>query len=186
MLVSKEFDRRSYDQLPLLNRGVSCDSLQWDAGLQANFRQSVNPSVRASRYEAPFPIHGGRGPFVVLKQNLTHLVRLYPVKESRVVVSCDVLQPGTRGAAGGTAVVAGAGCTHRGHLAANAVNIRRSVRTNALGFPILSDPPNEVAGAFGLHSTCPTVLLRYKRLRSDLPAVNGDRAAGCEHLASVA
>jgi hypothetical protein len=27
MLVPTEFDRRSYDQLPLLNRGVSCDSL---------------------------------------------------------------------------------------------------------------------------------------------------------------
>ncbi len=36
MLVLTEFDRRSYDQLPLLTRGVSCDSLQWDAGHQAN------------------------------------------------------------------------------------------------------------------------------------------------------
>jgi peroxiredoxin len=57
----------------------------------------------------------------------------------------------------------------------NAVNSRKSVRQNALGFPILSDPHNSVAAAFGLRFELPDDLVAlYKSLRNDLPAFNGD------------
>ena len=55
------------------------------------------------------------------------------------------------------------------------VNSRKSVRTNALDFPILSDPRNEVAAAFGLRFELPDYLIElYKGLKNDLPNVNGD------------
>ncbi len=56
-----------------------------------------------------------------------------------------------------------------------APNSRKSVRQNALGFPILSDPHNEVAAAFGLRFKLPDYLIElYKGLKNDLPAFNGD------------
>ena len=56
-----------------------------------------------------------------------------------------------------------------------AANSRKSVRQNELGFPILSDPHNDVAAAFGLRFTLPAYLLElYKTLKNDLPAFNGD------------
>jgi peroxiredoxin len=56
-----------------------------------------------------------------------------------------------------------------------AVNSRKSVRQNALGFPILSDPHNDVAAAFGLRFAMPDYLIElYKSLKNDLPAFNGD------------
>jgi peroxiredoxin len=55
------------------------------------------------------------------------------------------------------------------------VNSRKSVRTNGLGFPILSDPGNATAAAFGLRFTLPDYLIElYKGLKNDLPAFNGD------------
>jgi len=55
------------------------------------------------------------------------------------------------------------------------VNSRKSVRQNTLGFPILSDPHNEVAAAFGLRFTLQDYLVDlYKALKNDLPAFNGD------------
>jgi peroxiredoxin len=57
----------------------------------------------------------------------------------------------------------------------NAVNSRKSVRTNQLGFPILSDTHNDVAAAFGLRFALPDYLVElYKNLKNDLPAFNGD------------
>ncbi len=56
-----------------------------------------------------------------------------------------------------------------------AVNSRKSVRQNALGFPILSDTHNNVADAFGLRFELPDYLVElYKGLKNDLPAFNGD------------
>jgi peroxiredoxin len=56
-----------------------------------------------------------------------------------------------------------------------AVNSRKSVRTNALGFPVLSDLANGTAAAFGLRFNLPDYLIElYKRLKNDLPAFNGD------------
>lgn len=56
-----------------------------------------------------------------------------------------------------------------------AANSRKSMRQNELGFPILSDPNNEVAAAFGLRFTLPGYLVElYKSLKNDLPAFNGD------------
>ncbi|PGH57332.1 alkyl hydroperoxide reductase [Azospirillum palustre] len=56
-----------------------------------------------------------------------------------------------------------------------APNSRKSVRQNALGFPILSDPNNDVAAAFGLRFALPDYLVElYKGLKNDLPAFNGD------------
>jgi peroxiredoxin len=56
-----------------------------------------------------------------------------------------------------------------------AVNSRKSVRQNALGFPILSDTHNDVAAAFGLRFELPDYLVDlYKGLKNDLPAFNGD------------
>jgi len=55
------------------------------------------------------------------------------------------------------------------------VNSRKSVRQNALGFPILSDPQNDVADAFGLRFALPDYLVAlYKSLKNDLPGFNGD------------
>jgi peroxiredoxin len=57
----------------------------------------------------------------------------------------------------------------------NAVNSRKSVRTNQLSFPILSDTHNDVAAAFGLRFALPDYLVDlYKQLKNDLPAFNGD------------
>ncbi|EQA97575.1 hypothetical protein L286_22450 [Sphingobium sp. HDIP04] len=56
-----------------------------------------------------------------------------------------------------------------------AVNSRKSVRQNELGFPILSDARNDVAAAFGLRFELPAYLVDlYKSLKNDLPAFNGD------------
>jgi peroxiredoxin len=57
----------------------------------------------------------------------------------------------------------------------NAVNSRKSIRTNELEFPILSDPGNETAAAFGLRFKLPDYLVElYKGLKNELPAFNGD------------
>ena len=54
-----------------------------------------------------------------------------------------------------------------------AVNSRKSVRQNALGFPILSDAHNDVAAAFGLRFALPDYLVElYKSLKNDLPSFN--------------
>ena len=56
-----------------------------------------------------------------------------------------------------------------------ASNSRKSIRTNGLEFPILSDAHNNVAAAFGLRFTLPHYLVDlYKQLKNDLPAFNGD------------
>lgn len=57
----------------------------------------------------------------------------------------------------------------------NAVNGRKSVRSSGLDFPILSDPGNETAAAFGLRFALPSYLIElYKSLKNDLPAFNSD------------
>ena len=57
----------------------------------------------------------------------------------------------------------------------NSVNSRKSVRINKLDFPILSDPGNETAAAFGLRFALPDYLIAlYKSLKNDLPAFNDD------------
>ena len=57
----------------------------------------------------------------------------------------------------------------------SAVNGRKSRRTNGLDFPILSDPGNETAAAFGLRFALPDYLIKlYKSLKNDLPGFNGD------------
>lgn len=59
----------------------------------------------------------------------------------------------------------------------NRVNSRKSVRENALGFPILSDPGNTVAAAFGLRFALPGYLIDlYKSLGNMLPLFNGDES----------
>ena len=56
-----------------------------------------------------------------------------------------------------------------------APNSRKSARQNDLSFPILSDPHNNVAAAFGLRFAMPDYLVDlYKGLKNDLPAFNGD------------
>jgi len=56
-----------------------------------------------------------------------------------------------------------------------AANSRKSQRTNALDFPILSDTNNDVAAMFGLRFALPDYLIDlYKMLKNDLPAFNGD------------
>lgn len=56
-----------------------------------------------------------------------------------------------------------------------AANSRKSQRQNKLGFPILGDPENAVAAAFGLRFTLPGYLVDlYKMLKNDLSAFNGD------------
>ncbi len=55
------------------------------------------------------------------------------------------------------------------------VNSRKSARENKLDFPILSDPRNKVAAAFGLRFELPDYLVElYKNLKNDLPNFNGD------------
>jgi peroxiredoxin len=57
----------------------------------------------------------------------------------------------------------------------NAVNSRKSVRANRLDFPILSDPGNETAAAFGLRFVLPDYLIDlYQSLKNDLPTFNRD------------
>ncbi|MBO1360486.1 AhpC/TSA family protein [Acetobacter sacchari] len=59
----------------------------------------------------------------------------------------------------------------------NSVNSRKSVRQNALDFPILSDAHNDVAAAFGLRFALPDYLVAlYKSLKNDLPNFNGDNS----------
>lgn len=56
-----------------------------------------------------------------------------------------------------------------------AVHSRKSMRQNRLTFPILSDPGNEVAAAFGLRFRLPDYLVKsYQELKIDLPLFNGD------------
>lgn len=56
-----------------------------------------------------------------------------------------------------------------------APNSRKSVRQNELTFPILSDPGNAIAAAFGLRFTMPDYLVElYKSLKNDLAVFNGD------------
>jgi peroxiredoxin len=58
-----------------------------------------------------------------------------------------------------------------------AANSRKSQRINELQFPILSDPRNDVAAAFGLRFELPDYLIElYKNLRNDLPSFNDDPA----------
>jgi peroxiredoxin len=55
------------------------------------------------------------------------------------------------------------------------VNSRKSIRNNGLDSPILSDPGNETAAAFGLRFALPDYLVDlYKSLKNDLPGFNGD------------
>lgn len=55
------------------------------------------------------------------------------------------------------------------------VNSRKSVRSNGLAFPILSDAGNAVAEAFRLRFALPDYLVElYKSFKNDLPLVNGD------------
>jgi peroxiredoxin len=57
----------------------------------------------------------------------------------------------------------------------NAANSRKSVRTNHLSFPILSDTNNAVAAAFGIRFALPDYLMDlYKNLKNDLSAFDGD------------
>jgi peroxiredoxin len=57
----------------------------------------------------------------------------------------------------------------------SAVNSRKSVRTNSLRFPVLSDAGNDTAAAFGLRFNLPDYLVDlYKRLKNDLPSFNAD------------
>jgi peroxiredoxin len=56
-----------------------------------------------------------------------------------------------------------------------APNSWKSSRDNGLGFPILSDPRNDVAAAFGLRFRLPDYLIElYKGFKNDLPVINGD------------
>jgi peroxiredoxin len=56
-----------------------------------------------------------------------------------------------------------------------AANSRRSMRENKLTFPILSDPRNGVAAAFGLQFELPDYLIDIYRnvFKNDLAVVNG-------------
>lgn len=56
-----------------------------------------------------------------------------------------------------------------------AANSRKAGRTQALTFPILTDPMGEVAAAFGLRFTLPPELVEvYKGFGNDLTTVNAD------------
>ncbi|WP_042300090.1 peroxiredoxin-like family protein [Paraburkholderia kururiensis] len=55
------------------------------------------------------------------------------------------------------------------------VNSRKSVRTNALGFPVLSDVNGRTGADFGLRFALPDYLVElYTKLKNDLPAFNDD------------
>lgn len=55
------------------------------------------------------------------------------------------------------------------------VNSRKSVRTNELGFPVLSDVNGQTGADFGLRIALPDYLVElYKSLKNDLPAFNND------------
>ncbi|GAB5101170.1 peroxiredoxin-like family protein [Caballeronia sp. HLA56] len=55
------------------------------------------------------------------------------------------------------------------------VNSRKSVRTNELGFPVLSDVSGQTGADFGLRFVLPDYLVGlYKKLKNDLPAFNND------------
>ncbi|SIO64911.1 peroxiredoxin-like family protein [Paraburkholderia phenazinium] len=55
------------------------------------------------------------------------------------------------------------------------VNSRKSVRTNELGFPVLSDVNGQTGADFGLRFALPDYLVElYKNLKNDLPAFNND------------
>ncbi|MDR5784506.1 peroxiredoxin-like family protein [Caballeronia sp. LZ065] len=55
------------------------------------------------------------------------------------------------------------------------VNSRKSVRTNELGFPVLSDVNGQTGMDFGLRFALPDYLVDlYKNLKNDLPAFNND------------
>ncbi|GAB5098044.1 peroxiredoxin-like family protein [Caballeronia sp. HLA56] len=55
------------------------------------------------------------------------------------------------------------------------VNNRKSVRTNELGFPVLSDVNGQTGADFGLRFALPDYLVElYKNLKNDLPAFNND------------
>ncbi|CAD6560315.1 peroxiredoxin-like family protein [Paraburkholderia metrosideri] len=55
------------------------------------------------------------------------------------------------------------------------VNSRKSVRTNELGFPVLSDEKGQTGADFGLRFALPDYLVElYKNLKNDLPAFNND------------
>jgi peroxiredoxin len=57
----------------------------------------------------------------------------------------------------------------------NAVNSRKSVRENKLGFPILIDAGGAVAADFGLrYSLKPDLIELYKALGNDLEVINGE------------
>lgn len=57
----------------------------------------------------------------------------------------------------------------------NAVNSRKSVRGNKLGFPILIDAGGAVAAEFGLrYSLKPDLIELYKTLGNDLAVINGE------------
>ncbi len=59
----------------------------------------------------------------------------------------------------------------------SSVNSRKSVRQNKLTFPILTDPGNDLAAAFGLRYKLPDYLIEiYRKLKNDLPAINGDQS----------
>jgi peroxiredoxin len=56
-----------------------------------------------------------------------------------------------------------------------AANSRKSIGEHKLGFPVLSDPGNEVADRYGLRYRLPDYLIDlYKQLGVDLPSFNGD------------
>ncbi|MCA8381703.1 AhpC/TSA family protein [Burkholderia cenocepacia] len=56
-----------------------------------------------------------------------------------------------------------------------AVNSRKAVRTNELGFPVLSDVNGQTGADFGLRFALPDYLVElYKNLKNDLPAFNND------------
>jgi peroxiredoxin len=57
----------------------------------------------------------------------------------------------------------------------NAINSRKSVRENKLGFPILIDAGGAVAAEFGLlYSLKPDLIELYKTLGNDLEVINGE------------
>jgi peroxiredoxin len=57
------------------------------------------------------------------------------------------------------------------------VNSRKSVRTNNLDFPVLSDVHGQVGADFGLRFALPPYLIDlYKGFKNDLPAFNDDPA----------